>query len=235
MKPEITMSDFKKSDPDTPVVITQVTTTPEERKRKTKRYLIIGGSAVLVVAIVLAAILVGMYLFTKAQTDLIQYTLNVDKDTKADVTVDQDDNSVEFHSYNDNYEAWTVNDFNRDIQTLKVKTPSGTNCYIGPLNRTSVMDPSQIKSVPSLPSGSNETYTSKLYYDISAVPVTDTSFLGKKARDACMGTSVYWVYPRCGVRDGIQRKKRTTCHYNCYYAGSSGGYDVYNCYLNYCS
>lgn len=49
-----------------------MTTTPEQRKRKTKKYLIIGGSAVLVIAIVLTAILVGMYLYTEGQKNLIK-------------------------------------------------------------------------------------------------------------------------------------------------------------------
>lgn len=232
MKPELKMSDAKDSISDGPVVLTQMVSSPEPRKRNTKKYLIIGGSVILLIAVVLIAILVGMYLFTKGQNDLLKYSLNMDKDTKQDMTVDVDDNSIEYHTYSDKYETWSVDDFNKDIHTVKVKTSSGTNCYIGPLNRTSIMDPSQIKVLPNMPSDTNATQVRRLVYDISGTPVADSSFLGKKARDMCKGTSVYWVYPRCDDPGtaGLQRKKR--CYRYCYYG--SWYYCTVNGYLSYC-
>lgn len=42
------------------------------KPRNTKKYVIIAVSTVLTVAIILAAILVGMHMFTQAQKDLIK-------------------------------------------------------------------------------------------------------------------------------------------------------------------
>ena len=39
--------------------------------------------------------------------------MNVDKDTKEDVTADQNENVVQYHVQNVNYEMWVVDDFNR--------------------------------------------------------------------------------------------------------------------------
>lgn len=42
------------------------------KPRPRKKYVIIAVSGILVVAIILAAILVGMYMFTEAQKDILQ-------------------------------------------------------------------------------------------------------------------------------------------------------------------
>lgn len=39
--------------------------------------------------------------------------MNVDKDTKQDATVDENDNSIEYHSTTKDYELWVVDDFNK--------------------------------------------------------------------------------------------------------------------------
>jgi len=39
--------------------------------------------------------------------------MNVDKDTKEDVTADQNENVVQYHVQNVNYEMWVVDDFNQ--------------------------------------------------------------------------------------------------------------------------
>lgn len=49
-----------------------MTTDAVPKPRKTKKYAIIAVSAILTVGIILAAILVGMYMFTQAQKDLIK-------------------------------------------------------------------------------------------------------------------------------------------------------------------
>jgi len=36
-----------------------------------------------------------------------------------------------------------------------------------------------------------------LTYIASDTPISDTSFLGKTAKDTCKGVSVYWLYPQC--------------------------------------
>lgn len=39
--------------------------------------------------------------------------MNVDKDTTQDVTSDPDNNVVEYHVQNSNYEMWIIDDYNR--------------------------------------------------------------------------------------------------------------------------
>lgn len=206
------MADAKNTNSEMPVVITQVTEAVP-KPRNTKKYVIIGVSAILTVAIILAAILVGMYMFTQAEKDLIKFTMNVDKDTTQDVTSDPDNNVVEYHVQNSNYEMWVIDDYNRDIEVMKVKTDTATTCYAVPFNRTAAADPSQIKAPSNVVAQENA--TDSLSYIVSNTPVTDSSFLSQKAKDACNGISVYWMYPKCD--DGSTSAQRLKRGYYCYY------------------
>lgn len=222
MKPVLSMTDVKNSVSDSPVVLTEMVT---PQPKNTKKYLIIGVSVVLVVAIALAAILIGMHFFTEAQADLINDTFNVNKDTKQNMTTDPTDNSIQYDISNPSFQMLVIDDFSHDIQTLKIKTDSGTNCYVIPLNRTSATDPSKIKTPENMPLTVMQNYTEELKYEVSGTPVADSSFLGKKARDACQGISVYWMYPKCDGKDSTAVQKRS-CYYRYYYY-------YYYCYYGY--
>lgn len=207
MKTVFTMSDAKKEESsETPVVIAQMSP-PETKRSKTKKYLIIGGSVILGMAIILTAILVGMYIFTKAQNELIKYTLNVNKDTKTDMITDKDENTIEYHVQNEDGELWVFDDFNRDIQTMKMKTKTGFKCYILPLNRTSRTVPSKVRSDVEY---TTRNETDGLTYKIADTPVSDVSFLGRKVKEACNGLPVHWMYPSCdnGEPNTDHRQKR---------------------------
>jgi len=224
------MTDAKDATYETPVVITQVAA-DVPKPRNMKKIVIIAVSAILAVAIILTAILVGMYLFTQGQKDILKYTVDVDKDTKEEVTADQNENVIQYHVQNANYEMWVVDDFNRDIQVTKIQTSTDTNCYVVPLNRTATTDPSKVKTPSKLEAKKN--VTERLSYDVSGTPISDASFLGKTAKELCKGISVYWLYPKCGDEpNAVQRKKRDTC-YECYYYYYQCGNDVcyhYTCY-----
>lgn len=180
----------------------------------TKKYLIIAVGGIVTVAIVLTAILVGMYLFTDAHKNILKFNLDVDKNTKEEVTSDRDSNVVQYHVQTENYEMWVIDDFNRDIQVMKVKSESDTKCYISPLNRTASADPSEVTAPSNINSmKSNNTNTVK--YHASNTPVSDISFLTKTGRDACKGISTYWLYPTC--QTSLAKEKRSLCFYYCYY------------------
>jgi uncharacterized protein YxeA len=228
------MTDAKDTTTATPVVITQMAA-DVAKPRNTKKIVIIAVSAILSVAIILAAILVGMYMFTQAQKDILKYTVNVDKDTKEEVTADQNENVVQYHVQNANYEMWVVDDFNRDIEMLKIQTNSETNCYVLPLNRTSATDPSKVKTPSKFDVKQNA--TERLFYDVASSPISDPSFLGKMAKKLCKGISVYWMYPKCGDElNGGQRQKRGICYrcYIYYYWYNGVLYYRYVCYYVYC-
>jgi hypothetical protein len=212
------MTDAKDTANETPVVFTQVAA-DVPKPRNVKKIVIIAVSAILSAAIILTAILVGMYLFTQGQKEILKYTVDVDKDTKEEVTADQNENVIQYHVQNANYEMWVVDDFSRDIEVMKIQTKTDTNCYAVPLNRTNGADPSKVKTPSKLDAAKSvqKNVTEKLTYDVSSTPITDASFFGKKAKGLCKGISVYWMYPKCGDElTAVQRQKRGLC-YRCYY------------------
>jgi hypothetical protein len=126
--------------------------------------------------------------------------MQLGQNSKQDVTSDPNENVVQYHVSNPSHDAYIINDFNRDIQVAKIVNDGRTTCYVSPLNRTNAMDPSKITEPDTAP----PTSVLSLMYRVSDTPIVDTSFLGKTARDACKGISVYWLYPYCS--DGIANK-----------------------------
>lgn len=194
------------------------------KPRSYRKYVIIAVTGIVVAAITLTAILVGMYFFTETEKEILKFSYNRDGNSKEDVTSDPNTNMVQFHVNNPDYEMWVVDDFNRDIQVMKILTDSGTNCYVAPLNRTTATDPSKV-SVPSNPETMNASYT--VTYQAANTPIPDTSFLSKMAKDTCKGISTYWVYPSCEAPnnppDTVSRQKRRRrvcnecCCFYCYW------------------
>jgi hypothetical protein len=177
---------------DIPVVIAQVQS-PPPRKRSVKKYVILSVTILLAALIILAAILIGMYFFTKAQMEIVKYSLKFDKNTNQDVTSDPNENIVQYQMQNPGQKAWIVNDFNKDIQVVKIQTDTQTNCYVSALNRTRAMEPSKITG----PETKEVNKAATLTYVTSGSPISDTSFLAKAAQDICKGVSTYWLYPHC--------------------------------------
>jgi hypothetical protein len=186
------MSDDKKNEDTTPTVVF-TETQPAAPPRKTKKYVIVAGTVILAAAIILTAILVGIYIFTQAQKEIIQYTMQVGNNNKQDVTSDPNENVVQYHMSTPSQDAWIINDFNKDIQLMKVVSEGKTNCFVTALNRTDAVDPTQITG----PDTKELTEAVSVMYQFSDTPIADTSFLGKTARAACKGVSIYWLYPYC--------------------------------------
>jgi hypothetical protein len=160
---------------------------------------LIGVSLVVVAGLVLAAILIGMHMFSQTQKEIIQFSLNFKSktdgaDMKQDVEADPNDNVVKFHVNKNGQDVTIVNDFNRDIQVVRLETAEHTTCFVSPLNRTAAFDPSQIND---LQTKSDERERKQELFIVSNTPVADRSFLPKKAADMCHGVSVYWAYRSC--------------------------------------
>lgn len=192
-----------------------------------KKHILIAVSVVVVIGLAIAGILVGMHMFSEAQKEIVKFSMQFktgdNQDAKQDVVSDPNDNVVMFHVTKPGQDIYIVNDFNKDLQVVKIETSDSTNCYISPLNRSQAMDPSQITGAASLV-GSHD--NAGQTYMISNTPVSDTSFLPKKAKDMCKGVSIYWAYRHCGQQipadhnttSPADRNKRTL-----YYMGKYNG------------
>jgi len=162
-----------------------------------KHVLAVVGSIVLV-GLIIAGILIGMHIFAEQQKDLIKFTLNFKSSTdgqnvKQDVVSDPNDNSVIYKINKDGKDVTIVNDFNRDMQVVKMQVGYSTNCFVSALNRSAAVDPSHINA---LQTNSNDRSGTEMF-SVSDSPIIDRSFLPKKALDMCAGVSVYWAYRGC--------------------------------------
>lgn len=174
-----------------------------------RKCVIIAVTGVVVAAVILTAILVGLYLFTEGQKEILKFSYNRDENAKEEVTSDLNTNIVQYHVTDTNYEMWVINDFNRDIQVMKIQADSGTDCYVAPLNRTIATDPDKV-SAPSNIKKNNSQYS--VTYRVPNSPIPDSSFLCTVAKNTCQGISTYWVYPACDIpkspSDSSPRQKR---------------------------
>lgn len=198
-----------------------------------KRHVLFAVSAVLVVGLVMTGILVGMHIFAQQQKDIVQFTLQFkgsnNEQVNQDVVSDPNDNVVQYHVTKPGLDVYVVNDFNKDLQIVKVVREDGTNCYVAPLNRTTAMDPSSITGPPPSTNQNGGASGGGQTYLVSNTPIADRSFLTKKASDMCNGVSLYWAYRHCGGQntDGQQtnsnitatndRQKRTLYYVSSYY------------------
>jgi len=213
---------------ETPYILTS---TPNEARSSgvQRKHVLIAVSAVLVAGLIIAGILIGMHIFAQEQKDIVQFSLQFkgsdNSQTNQTVISDPNDNVVIYHISKVGQDVDVVDDFNKDLQIVKVTRSDGTNCYVAPLNRTLAMDPSSITGPDSM-TGAGGSAGSQTYL-LSNTPIADRSFLTKKAADMCQGVSLYWAYRHCGQSvDGQNmtspadnsRQKRTV-----YYAGTYYG------------
>lgn len=222
---------------------TDVSNTKASKGIQKKHILILVGLVILA-GLIIAGVLVGIHIFTEAQKEIVKFSLNFKssadgQNVRQDVVSDPNDNSVKYKITKDGKDVYIVNDFNRDLQIVKMETDFGTNCYISALNRSAVMDPLQITG----PEAYSKDNTSATVYTTSTSPISDTSFLPKKALEMCNGVAVYWAYRGCGNNndeksDGRQRRA-VTCITACCIRFCSCSWSMvqsrYGCdFYNYC-
>jgi len=167
-----------------------------------KKHVLIGVGLGILTGLIIAGILVGIHIYTEAQKDIVKYSLNFKsdgdgKDVKQDVVSDPNDNSVMYHITKDGKSVDVVNDFNRNLQVVRMEYMSGTNCYVSALSRSAALDPSQITGPEKdiISGNASSGYATK--FTVSSHPISDRSFLPKKALNMCKDTSVYWAYRSC--------------------------------------
>lgn len=186
---------------ETPTYIVTTASDKSESSKKggiTRKHVLLVVSGVLVVVLILVAILVGMYLFTQAQKEIVQFSMKFkgsdDEDVNQDVESDPNDNVVMYHVNKPGQDAYVVNDFNKGMQIVKVSRDGMTNCYVTALNKSNSQDASYITGADSM---TGKDGNREEVFRISDDPVIDRSFLSKKAEDMCKGVSVYWLTRQC--------------------------------------
>jgi len=188
-----------------------------------KKHVLVGAGIILLSGLIIAGILVGMYIFAETQKDIIEFSLNFKStsdggNVKQDVVSDPNDNVVQYHVTKDGQDFYIVSDFNKDIQVVRMESDSDMNCYVSPLNRSAELDPSQITG-PDMNSNDNTTGGATVF-TVSRSPISDRSFLPKKALDLCKGVSTYWAYRSCSSQSdedavGHGRQRRWVCKTGC--------------------
>jgi len=183
-----------------PTYIVTSSSTPPSNKGINKKHVLIVGGLILLAGLVIGGILVGMYIFAEAQKEIVKFSMNLKtnsdgQNVKQDIEADPNDNVVRYHITEDGKDVDIVNDFNRDIQVVKMERGSGMNCYVSALNRSASLNPSHISGA-DLDANDNKTADSTVF-TVSNSPISDRSFLPKKAQDMCKGVSVYWAYRSC--------------------------------------
>jgi len=213
-----------------------------------KKHVLIGVGLVILVGLIIAGILVGMHIFAEAQKDIVKYSLNFKSDSdgknvKQDVVADPNDNSVMYHITKDGKGVDVVNDFNRDLQVVRMEYEGSTNCYVSALNRSAALDLSKITGPENdiISGNASSGYATK--FTVSSNPISDRSFLPKKALNMCKDTAVYWAYRSCNNpnenkpnTDAVSRQRRWACLSGCGWQVCSCNvllhryYDVYGTY-----
>jgi hypothetical protein len=209
--------------------VSAMPTGSSDRNGIKKKHVMIGGGVIILAGLIVGGILGGMYIFAEAQKEIVKFTLNFKsgsdgENVKQDVVSDPNDNVVQYHISKDGKDVHIVNDFNRELQVVKMETDSGTNCYVSALNRSAAMDPSQITG-PDAKTKDNSSEDAVMF-SMSTSPISDRSFLPKKALDMCKNTGVYWAYRSCKPDQSVgkDRQRRTVCITSC-------GWRVCSCYV----
>lgn len=192
-----TKNDSTASEP-TYIITSPVASESAKKGGVQKKYVIFGVVTVLIFGLIIAAVLIGMHMFTEAQKEIVRFSFEFkgskNNDVKQDVEADPNDNVVMYHVTQEGQDAYIVNDFNRLIQVVKLTVNDMTQCFVTPLNISEAMKPSEIVDAKSM-TGTQKRTT--LPYQIATDPVVDRSFLPKKAADMCSGISLYWVHKKC--------------------------------------
>jgi hypothetical protein len=227
---------------DTPTYI--VTPRSDEKlssKGIQKKHVLIVVGLIIVAGLVVAGTLIGIHIVQETQKEITKFSLEFKsttdgKNVKQEVESDPNDNVVMYHIVKDGKNVDIVNDFNKGMQVVKMQSDQGTNCIISALNRSAAVDPSNIHG---LQTGSTDKKVMEAY-SMSSSPITERSFLPKKAQTMCTGISVYWAYRGC-TNENIESPKLHKPYENdrrrrAYWAGFYNGLPCLNaCCWTYCA
>lgn len=100
-------------------------------------------------------------------------------------------NVIEYYiTSSPNKRVTIIDDFNQDIQIMKIATPLEEICYVATLNSDSYVRPADV--VFGLKT--DKDHVSQVY-ETDSEPLDDLSVLGAKGRDLCESVPVFWINP----------------------------------------
>lgn len=177
--------------------------------RSYKKFVIIAVSVgILVFVIILTGVLVGLRPLNP--NNVMHFSYDHDEDNKEDMMSDPNKNMVMYHVTRKEYQAWLINDFNRDIQVIKIQTDLQAKCFVTGLNRNMAKEPAKMKP-PSGDEMSKDTYMqnmTNMTYRTAEKPVSDLTFMCETAKNSCDGMSTYWLFPTCENSDSVTRRPK---------------------------
>lgn len=146
---------------------------------------------------IIVGVLVGVKFFLDSANDTVkrsfEFASSGNRKVKEEVSTSLKDNLVQYHKNDDDGEIWVINDYNRDIQILKVSRETGMICYVTPLNRSDTSPPEAITNITA-PNGDIETDNRR--FDVSLSPISDKSIVGPTGQKLCENIDVHWMVPQ---------------------------------------
>jgi hypothetical protein len=185
----------------------------------TRSRLIVAVSCIVVTVIAVTAILIGIKFFLDYNNDVVTRSFEFVTDTnmrvQQDMTAYVSEREVVHRTrIEDVNEAWTVDDFNRDIRVSVEQSA----CYVTPVDRTNSIQFYQLINL-TLP---EDSVAHSVHGDrvVFRAPIADKSLLGVHARRLCQHVPLHWaadIEVKLSAADG-SRHKRSICRYICTFA-----------------
>jgi hypothetical protein len=156
-----------------------------------------------VTVIVVIGILVGAKFFLDATNAVVtrSFTFAATGDSgkqqvTEDVTSDSAENVLVYHVKEDDKETWILEDYNKNIQLMKIRSDSTYSCYLTPFNGslTTVPDIDELSAPDNSDTASEG---DEVYLRTATKPIKDKTMLGKSGRALCADIDVVWVIPAC--------------------------------------
>lgn len=181
-------------------IIRQAEENAGKKSRVTRKHVIIAVTCTVVLAMVIAGILVGVKFHLdnthKIVTHTLEFKVNSHQKVKEDISADVKDNYVMYHLKDDDSEVTVIDDFNRELQVMKVTYPEGSKCFISVLNTSDNALPAVVLNATAT---DEILETDDKFYDSSETAVKDKSMLGSHGQKLCNNLEAYWITQTCDV------------------------------------
>jgi hypothetical protein len=192
---------------------------PKKTSRLTRKHILIAGVSLIIAVLVVVAVLVGIHLYTDHELEALKLKFSMtmkdkdNQDVSQNVSADANANIVQYDIQKDGVKATILQDFDKGIQISRVETESGVTCFLAALNRSNAQEPSKIPT--TAPTPDDHTPSTQLIYTVDNRPISDLSFLGKRASTLCANVPTHWVVPNCeGDETGLTNSTAAPATHN---------------------
>jgi hypothetical protein len=173
-----------------------------QKSEAIKNQVILALSCVLMTVVVVIGILIGAKFYLDATNAVVTRSFTFaatgdsGKQVTEDVTSDSTENVLVYHVKEDDKETWILEDYNKNVQLMKIRSDSTYSCYLTPFNgsMTTVPNINEL-SVPD--NSDTDSEGDEVYLRTATGPIKDKTMLGKSGRALCADIDVVWVIPDC--------------------------------------